>query len=133
MSDKVFNGSAKAYAVSKGIGQAGRGRPSREQLDCIAAARAEGWTFTAESGKTVSVGTDEKPAIKIITGKDLRQGAARTSPEGSVWIGDLDGKPVKVSGKAVCSPCGVSLTYHTCNAPRAVVGSGVIVPLSIRE
>jgi hypothetical protein len=135
----VFNGSAKDYAASLGLCAAGRGRPNAAAIEAIAKARAEGMTFSKESVKPVKQdrpkvtesNQTDKPTV-VIKGKDIRPAAAPTSEPGTKWTGFFHDKAVTVSGATCCTNCKVSLAYHTCNAPTAVVGDGTIIPVAIR-
>ena len=69
--------------------------------------------------------------VKVIAGKDLRPGAPMTSEPGTRWTGSFHNKSVIVSGATVCTTCKVSLSYHTCGHPSAVVGDGTIIPVEV--
>lgn len=139
----VFNGSPKDYAASLGLCKAGRGRMNAAALDAVAKARAEGMTFSKESAPKIVVDrpksevavTDKasKPEV-VIKGKDIRQAAPMTSDPGTKWTGTFNGKTVKnISGAVCCTRCKVSLAYHTCNTPTAVIGDGTIIPVAIQR
>lgn len=75
---------------------------------------------------------DVERKVTVIAGKDLRQAAPMTSEPGTKWTGYFHDKSVTVSGATCCTKCKVSLAYHTCNAPTAVVGDGTIIPLAVK-
>jgi hypothetical protein len=112
-------------------------------LDAVAKARAEGMTFSKESVKAVTVDRP-KPGVTVtdkatkhevvIKGKDIRPAAAMTCEPGTVWTGVFNDKVVKnISGAVCCTRCKVSLAYHTCNTPTAVIGDGTIIPVAIQR
>jgi hypothetical protein len=110
-------------------------------LDAVAKARAEGMTFSKEGAKSVAVDrpktevtvTDKATKSEIvIKGKDIRQAAPRTSEPNTMWTGTFNGKTVKnISGATCFTRCKVSLAYHTCNTPSAVICDGTIIPVAI--
>lgn len=104
----------RAWAKSNGIEVSERGRISAE----VKAAYADD-------------NPDVERTVKVIAGKNLRPSAPMTSEPGTHWTGYFHDKTVKVNGATCCTNCKVSLAYHTCNAPRAVVGDGTIIPLAI--
>jgi len=71
--------------------------------------------------------TDEvvRAAIRQETNADpsiILELQARTYPEGSQWVPVDDKDNRRAIGDAnVCMPCGVSLGWHKCNAPMALV------------
>ena len=112
----VGNYDAKAvrdWAKANGVEVSERGRISHE----VKLAYAE-------------ANPDAEKSVKVVTGKDLRPGAPMTSEPGTTWTGYFHDKTVKVNGATCCTNCKVSLAYHTCNTPRAVVGDGTIIALA---
>ena len=122
----------KEYAVSLGLATAGRGRMSREALEAIEKARAEGMTFDDDAPapvkreKTVKV-SEKRPVRAAVTHTRETDGVmADTSlryPLDQQFKGtDSNGKTHIVSGKNACT-CGYSLVGHICNEPTALIGS----------
>lgn len=114
----VGNFDAKAvreWAKSNGVEVSERGRISAEVKIAYAEANP-----------------DAERSVKVVGGKDLRPAAPMTSEPGTEWTGYFNNKSVTVSGKTCCTKCQVSLAYHTCNTPSAVVGDGTEIPLAIK-
>lgn len=139
----VFNGSPKDYAASLGLCKPGRGRMNAAALEAVAKARAEGMTFSKEGAPKITVDrpkpevtvTDKATKSEVVVkGKDIRQAAPMTSEPGTMWTGTFNGKIIKnISGATCCTRCQVSLSYHTCNTPSAVIGDGTIIPVAIQS
>ena len=103
----------REWAKANGIEVSERGRISAE----VQAAYAD-------------ANPDAEKSVKVVGGKDLRPAAPMTSEPGTTWTGYFNEKTIKVNGATCCTNCKVSLAYHTCNTPRAVVGDGTIIALA---
>jgi hypothetical protein len=121
----------REYAISLGLAKPTRGRLSREAKAAIAKAKADGMQFSNPSyvvAKAMSKPRAPKSAEETEerTGLDLFAPVAqRTSPEGTYWTADVDGKRQKFTHATVCVPCGFSLGWHRCSTPRAVTSDGI--------
>lgn len=131
----------KAYAVSLGLANEGRGRMSREALAAIDKAISEGMTFSdmdkhhtgAKFGRTK--GTAPKPVTRAPRQINLKSENVSTGVEverpptyskDTFWTYTNDkGKTVKVNGIQVCTHCRFSLYWHKCGNPSAVTADGI--------
>jgi len=115
----------REYAASLGLAIAGaRGRLSREALDAIEKARAEGMTFD-DDGAAPKSSSPRKP-------RESTPKPSKSEPEASFhfetrypidgkWAGtDSKGKKHTLSARNACMSCGYSLCGHTCNDPVAL-------------
>lgn len=121
----------REYAISLGLAKPTRGRMSREAKAAIAKAKADGMTFSNPSyavAKAAAKPRASKPVgeSEERTGLDLFAPVAqRTSPEGTYWTAEVNGKRQKFTHATVCVPCGFSLGWHRCSNPRAVTSDGI--------
>lgn len=131
----------KAYAVSLGLANEGRGRMSREALAAIDKAIASGMTFSdmdkhksnASFGRNTGAnpaGVKPKsqrqiPLKSAPSGSDVMIESPRTYEDSTYWTyQNAKGKTVKVDGKQVCGTCMVSLFWHKCSTPNATTADG---------
>ena len=131
-------GTRREYAASLGLAIAGaRGRLSREANAACDKAIADGTTFDGpvvapkSPAKVKSAGSHTKaPKAPPVRTEDSEEWniAQRTYVEGTMWK-STSGQSVNAT--QVCSPCGVSLGWHVCNAPWAVVSPGVLEALTL--
>jgi hypothetical protein len=116
-----FNGTAKDYAVKHGKATPGRGRPSREAMDFIAKAVAEGWTFNGKRPVVAVKGethTDVKVSKDRPVARDDSQNyspAFYRFPEGTEFVYEHEGKTYPCSERTACMNCGYSFVGHTCD------------------
>ena len=130
----------REYAASLGLAIAGaRGRLSREALDAIEKARAEGMTFDDDDAapRTPSKPREKREAAPKTSKAKNDGGEAFTKEEtrypiDSKWAGyDSKGKKHIVSGRTVCKNCGYSICGHTCNNPVALLPNLETAPVTL--
>lgn len=117
----------REYAVSKGLATFGRGRMSRDALDAIAQAEANGMVFTDPVKEKVEISPEvlKRSAIVRATEEHARrdQMAAENVPDGpsKAFTGKFEvqvpgGKRKTLSERTACT-CGASLCYCRCAKP----------------
>lgn len=131
----------KEWAVQQGLATPGRGRLSREALDAIEKARAEGMTFDDDNGvsaprkpreKSEKAASGSKSTKAKSDGGDGFFANETRYPIDSKWAGfDSKNKKHTISGRNVCFNCGYSLCGHTCNSPVALLPNLETAPVSL--
>lgn len=142
----------REYAVSLGLAKEGRGKLSRDAHAAIDKAEAEGTVFTDPVPVVRNPDTLERSlgrgGVRVTPAgrKELAERFARAPkdrdllidsiadsddgfnvqeriyPEGQMWKSESG---LLVNSTQVCSPCGVSLGWHSCGAPFAVTAKGM--------
>ena len=130
----------KEYAVSLGLATAGKGRMSREALDAIDKARAEGQVFdddvvstpTPRAQREVTVKTPDSPPVAVMPGGEEHvMGLIMRYPiDKEFKVHDSLGKTHTVNARAICRNTGVSLCGCPCNSHQTMLPSMEIVTVN---
>lgn len=124
----------KEYAVTLGLATAGRGRMSREALDAIEKARAEGMVFDDDAPVRVPT---ERPKVKVTPKRPVVQRVETNSPMADTTLmypldatfkgEDEEGHKVKVNARTVCRNSGYSIAGCACGEVHSVLSKHMTV------
>lgn len=126
----------REYLVSLGLAKPGRGRYSADAKAALEKARQDGKTFDEPSYRVIQMQSkSRKPRVEVKTSnetvtkpKPKPQGVGvielqpRSVSEGTKFVHtSASGKKQTISDSNVCGNCGVSLGWHKCSNPTALV------------
>lgn len=114
----------KEYAIGLGLAKPGRGRLSKEAHNAIAAAIENGIQFS--DGVKVSARADGSKVVE--KNADVNNFAATPAPNFSNdwYFVNAKGKRVSVAYQSACMNCKISLPWHYCTNPKAIVKAGIV-------
>lgn len=124
----------KEYAVTLGLATPGKGRMSREALEAIDKARAEGMTFDddapvrAPREVRVTVKKDRTGPVAPVVNHTQMADTLYVYPRDAVFKGeDTEGNKVTVNGRQVCRNSGYSIVGCRCGDVHSVLSKHMTI------
>lgn len=136
----------REYLVSLGLAKAGRGRYSAEAKSALEKAKQDGMIFDEPSYRVLQMQSQTRSKVEVKPKSSNKTVTKHPKPPSGIGVIELqprsvaegakfvhtgaNGKRQTISDTNVCGNCGVSLGWHKCSNPTALV-RGHIQPVPV--